>query len=175
MNVQNVCQSDGIKRIVLHRVRMQRKQPSCHVLRACRAVYVCGYTSPSCPAAPVSKRCGWARADQGHEAVFFKTFCAHVSSCENVTDHSHGSRIPPSRVSRAPPLPGELALCTASTRDSSSRACLPTAQSPRSHKKIPNFFFHQPHFYPVFSYKKILISHLFAGPTAVSSSVHAEQ
>ena len=120
---------------------MQRKQPSCHVLRACRAVYACGYTSPSCPAAPVSKRCGWARADQGHEAVFFKTFCAHVSSCENVTDHSHGSRIPPSRVSRAPPLPGELALCTASTRDSSSRACLPTAQSPQFAQKKSEFLF----------------------------------
>ena len=140
---------------------MQRKQPSRHVLRACRAVYACGYTSPSCPAAPVSKRCG-ARADQGHGAVFFKTFCTHVYSCENVTDHRHGSRVPPSCVSRAPPLPGELALCTASTRDSSSRASFPTAwhraKSSVRTKKFKISFFTDPIFIPLLVQKNLDIA-----------------
>ena len=95
---------------------------------------------------------GCSRAWSDHGAVFFKTFCTHVSSCENVTDHSHGSRVPPSCVSRAPPLPGELALFTASHLHVTRRRerLLPHRAFPVlkfATKKFKIFFFHQPEFY----------------------------
>ena len=112
---------------------------------------------------------------KGMKQSFLKPF-AHTCPLAKMSPITATAREFPLPASRARPLCLVSSRCVLHLHVTRRRElAYPQRKVLSSHKKIPNFFFHQPHFYPVFSYKKILISHLFAGPTAVSSSVHAEQ